>query len=79
MNNRRINFSILITVISLIFLVITVLGGMHGGISSYLIVLFGTPIYMVWALIKSKVNALIYYLIPVILLLIGWLLLFNGH
>lgn len=79
MNNRRIYFSLLVTALSIIFLIFTVLGGIHGGVNSFLVILFGSPIYLVWALLKSKINPLIYYLIPIFLLLIGWILLFNGH
>lgn len=72
-DNLRSTFAIIITLASIPLIIITVLGGMHGGISTLPMIIFILTPWLTWLLIKTIKHSLVYYLSPILLLLTGWI------
>jgi hypothetical protein len=65
-NNKRLYFSIVVSIISVLLFIITLLVGIHGGINNIAVLLFITPIIFVWLLGFIEMKPIYFYSLPVI-------------
>jgi len=76
-HKRRKPFAVIITIVSVPFILLSILSGMHGGIDLFPISMFIASPWLTWSLVLTNIKNLIYYLTPMIMMALGLLFLFD--